>query len=71
MYYEYEEPVKKNCPHRTLALNRGEKEDVLKVSYSFPIERIINVMKRELIRKSIHPFCSAQVKKRLKIHLND
>lgn len=32
MYYAYREPVKRLPPHRTLAINRGEKEDVLKVS---------------------------------------
>ena len=32
MYYEYEEPVNKIVPHRILALNRGEKEDILRVS---------------------------------------
>ena len=31
MYYAYREPVKKLPPHRTLAINRGEKEDILKV----------------------------------------
>lgn len=32
MYYEYEELVSKVVPHRVLALNRGEKEDILRVS---------------------------------------
>ena len=49
MYYEYEEPVKKIVPHRTLALNRGEKEDVLKVSIQVPIDRVTNVMKAQWI----------------------
>lgn len=31
MYYDYREPVKKLPPHRTLAINRGEKEGILKV----------------------------------------
>lgn len=31
MYYSYREPVKKLPPHRTLAINRGEKEGVLRV----------------------------------------
>ena len=31
MYYSYREPVKRLPPHRTLAINRGEKEDVLRV----------------------------------------
>ncbi|MEI4770697.1 Tex family protein [Psychrobacillus sp. FJAT-51614] len=49
MYYEYEEPVKKIVPHRTLALNRGEKEDVLKVNIQVPIEKVINVMKSQWV----------------------
>ena len=32
MYYEYEEPVQKIVPHRVLALNRGEKEEVFRIS---------------------------------------
>ena len=32
MYYEYSEPVAKIPSHRILALNRGEKEDILNVS---------------------------------------
>ncbi|MBO1911319.1 RNA-binding transcriptional accessory protein, partial [Microvirga sp. 3-52] len=54
-YYEYDEPLKRIVPHRTLALNRGEKEGVLRLSVSFPEERIIGVMARELIRKSHSP----------------
>lgn len=54
-YYEYEEPLKRIVPHRTLALNRGEKEDVLRVGINFPEERIISGMERELIRKTHSP----------------
>ena len=32
MYYEYEEPIQKIVPHRVLAINRGEKEEVLRVA---------------------------------------
>lgn len=32
MYFEYSEPLRKIPSHRTLAINRGEKEDCLKVS---------------------------------------
>ena len=60
-YYEYEEPLKKIVPHRVLALNRGEKEDVLRVGVSFPVERIIGRLERELIRKTHSP-SAAQVK---------
>lgn len=54
-YYEYDEPLKRIVPHRTLALNRGEKENVLRVGISFPEERIIGGMERELIQKSHSP----------------
>jgi len=40
MYYEYEEPVSRIVPHRILALNRGEKEEVLRVSIKADVEKI-------------------------------
>jgi len=52
MYYEYEEPVKKIVPHRILALNRGEKEDILKVALQVPMEKATNVMKAQWIKSS-------------------
>lgn len=32
LYYEYEEPIRRLQSHRVLAINRGEKEGILKVS---------------------------------------
>lgn len=49
MYYEYEEPVKHIVPHRILALNRGENEEVLKVNIAVPIDRILSIMWKEWI----------------------
>lgn len=40
MYYDYEEPVKSIRPHRILAINRGEKEDILRVHIQVPEEKI-------------------------------
>lgn len=57
-YYDYEEPLKKIVPHRVLALNRGEKEEVLRVGIAFPMEKIVGDMERELIRKSHSPSAS-------------
>ena len=37
-YYEFSEPIKKLKGHRVLAINRGEKEDFLKVSVTLPEE---------------------------------
>ncbi|BDH63397.1 RNA-binding transcriptional accessory protein [Lysinibacillus sp. PLM2] len=49
MYYEYEEPVKHIVPHRTLAINRGEKEDILKVSIQVPIDPVLQIMEKQWI----------------------
>lgn len=49
MYYAYEELVKKIVPHRILAINRGEKEDVLKVSIQVPTDKATSVMKMQWI----------------------
>ncbi|KEK11234.1 hypothetical protein EP18_11795 [Lysinibacillus sphaericus] len=49
MYYEYEEPVNRIVPHRILAINRGEKEDVLKVSIHVPVDRVLMIMWKEWI----------------------
>ena len=35
-YYDFSEPIKKLKGHRVLAINRGEKEDFLKVSVTLP-----------------------------------
>ncbi len=37
-YYEFSEPISKLKGHRVLAINRGEKEDFLKVSVTLPKE---------------------------------
>ena len=50
MYYEYQEAVRSLVSHRILALNRGEKEGVLKVSVEAPVERITDYLKRKVIR---------------------
>ncbi len=51
MYYDYEEAVRSIVPHRTLAINRGEKEGVLRVSLLFPAERILSQLQRKIIRR--------------------
>lgn len=53
MYYEYEEAIQKIVPHRILAINRGEKEDVLKVSIHPPADRIVTLMKNKWM-KQVH-----------------
>ncbi|HET7579374.1 MAG TPA: Tex family protein [Bacillales bacterium] len=50
MYYDYEEAVQQVVPHRVLAMNRGEKEEVLKVEVIPPEEDI----EPRLIQKWVH-----------------
>jgi len=51
MYYEYEEPIHKIVPHRILALNRGEKEEVIRVSIQPPAEQIVEYLKKEELKR--------------------
>lgn len=43
-YYDYEEKLNKIPDHRILAINRGEKEEFLKVSVEAPKDMILNYM---------------------------
>ncbi|MCJ1909403.1 RNA-binding transcriptional accessory protein [Planococcus ruber] len=52
MYYEYEEAIQKIVPHRILAINRGEKEEVLRVAINPPVDRILTLMKNKWIETS-------------------
>ncbi|MEY8350465.1 Tex family protein [Bacillus cereus] len=50
MYYGYEEPLQKIVPHRVLAMNRGEKEEILKVSVVPPTAEIVRFLHKKVIR---------------------
>ncbi|MCE5168856.1 RNA-binding transcriptional accessory protein [Paenibacillus profundus] len=52
MYYEYVEPVRKLPSHRILAINRGEREEILKVALDVPIEQIIAHMEKKVIKSA-------------------
>ena len=49
MYYDFEEPVGKLAGHRTLALNRGEKEKFLTVKIEAPEEDILRYLEKKVI----------------------
>lgn len=49
MYYDYSEPISKIPSHRVLAINRGEKEKILKVKINAPVEAIIQMLKDTVI----------------------
>lgn len=49
MYYDYSESVKTIAQHRVLAINRGEKEDFLKVKVEINNEKVINYIINEYV----------------------
>lgn len=52
MYYEYKEPIKSIPSHRILAINRGEKEQVLQVKLNFNDERVINYLEKNILKNN-------------------
>jgi protein Tex len=50
MYYEYEEPLSKIVPHRVLALNRGEKEDILRVTIKPNNDVILTFLQKKFLK---------------------
>ena len=52
MYYDYNEPVKYIKPHRILAINRGEKENVLNVNIEIDNKEIETFLKTKIIKNA-------------------
>ena len=50
MYYDYSEVISRIPSHRILAINRGEKEEFLKVKIDKNEEKIINTIEKEIIK---------------------
>lgn len=55
-YYDYSEPVTKMPPHRILAVNRGEKEDILSVNITLDEKtraRVENLILKDFLNKNL------------------
>ncbi len=50
MYYDFREPAAKMAAHRILAINRGEREEFLKVSLAVPEEKAAAAVKAGFVR---------------------
>ena len=50
MYYDYQEAIKYIPSHRILAINRGEKEEFLKVKLEKPEDKILAYIQRDVIK---------------------
>lgn len=55
MYYDFKSPIKKVQDHQVLAINRAEKEDVLKVSIVLDEDYVHRYLERELIHNPNSP----------------
>ena len=50
MYNDFKEKISTIPSHRILAINRGEKEEFLKVSIEKPVDKILNFIERKIIK---------------------
>ncbi|NMA14794.1 MAG: RNA-binding transcriptional accessory protein, partial [Clostridia bacterium] len=54
IYYDnYREPIRKIVPHRVLAINRGEREEFLRVSVEVNEEPILNWLNKRYVKEGI------------------
>lgn len=61
MYYDYKEAVNRIKPHRVLAVNRAEKEDVISVKIDIDKDRIVEFLENKNI-KNKESFCASYIK---------
>ena len=61
MYYDYSEAVNKIKPHRILAINRAEKENIITVKIDVNDEKIIEYLEKKNI-KDDRSFCTSYIK---------
>ncbi|MBE6580669.1 MAG: RNA-binding transcriptional accessory protein [Ruminococcaceae bacterium] len=54
-YYEHSEPIKKLPSHRVLAINRGEKEEFLKVAITVPTDIVLNYLFSLVVKAEASP----------------
>lgn len=52
MYYDFSESVKSMASHRVLAINRGEKEDFLKVKLEIDNDRNLGYIEKQYVNKN-------------------
>lgn len=56
LYYEYKEAARKLPPHRVLAINRGEKEEILSVKLVLEEEKVYGIIKKRVQKNTDNIF---------------
>lgn len=54
-YYDFSEPVSSIAPHRLMALRRGEKEEILRVTIECDVEMACGMILRRIVRETTSP----------------
>ena len=54
-YYDHSEPIRRIPGHRVLAVNRGEKEEFLKVSVRMPADPVLAYLTRAIVKEPQSP----------------
>ncbi len=52
MYREFREPLSRVAGHRVLAVNRGEREEFLRVAVELPREKALDIVKRDHVKSA-------------------
>jgi len=60
LYYDFREPLSRIAGHRVLAINRGEREELLKVSVEFDRDKAMRIIESEHVREGSP--CTAAVR---------
>ncbi|WP_459170125.1 Tex family protein [Natronospora cellulosivora (SeqCode)] len=58
IYYDYKEGVLKLPPHRTLAINRGEKEEILHISLLINEDRVYEIIEKMVVKNKENIFAN-------------
>ena len=58
MYYDFSQSISKIPSHRILAINRGEKEEFLKVKIEKPDDKILDYIRKDIIKDKSSQFAT-------------
>lgn len=70
-YYDYQESLQKIPPHRILAINRGEREGLLKVSVEVPIDEVLPSLEKRNLAKMAAAGASSEARSYLITAIHD
>ncbi len=61
IYYDYKEAVRKLPPHRVMAVNRGENEEIIQVKLTVDGDSIYRIIKKEVLKNNDNIFFKQMV----------